>query len=104
QVANALIERTARPQDDAVGVRIAGRDAFRIEMALLAPSRARCSSRRRPHAGRAHGGCRLHELAAIERHLLPLHVAAPTEVTSDERRNDRSRVILLISPTDIRAR
>lgn len=62
----AVLERPAGPQDDAVRRRIARGDAFRIEIAPLAPGRAGRPRRPGPGERRPHRRSRLKKVAPVK--------------------------------------
>ena len=66
----ALIKRAAGPQNHAVRVGVARGDSFGIEVAPLAPTRARFAGRSAPRERRADRRGNLDEIAAAERHVL----------------------------------
>src|SRR5512139_3292236 len=66
----ASIKRAAAPQNHAVRVWVARRDSFGIEVAPLAPTRARSAARSTPRERCADGRGNPDESAAAERHVL----------------------------------
>src|SRR6185437_7145191 len=77
QLASALVERPAGPEDDAVRIEIARRHALRIGTAGLAPAAARSARLAAPRQRRAHRRRNLDEIAAAERHRTTLWSISP---------------------------
>src|SRR5678815_2605358 len=86
----ASIKRAAGPQNHALRVRVARGDSFGIEVAPLAPIRARSAARSAPRERCADGRGNPDESAAAECHVLisckPLRM--PREMLAHERRNE----------------
>src|SRR5882757_99409 len=72
----AVIKRAAGPQDHALRVRIARGDTFGIEVAPLAPLRARAATYSAQRKRRTDRRGNLEQLAAAECHVIDEHVLA----------------------------